>query len=176
MRTSRGWLVLAVVVLAVGLGLYLFENRGLPREGWEVFLGEGPEPSQPIDGTSGFAASLNVTSEDVDGRPTAHGRYLGSIPEGEYRLTFRTNAPNASVELEIGDAEAVECPTNRTASVSGNLSVGRYELDAEPGGCRVSLSLTAELADESDNAPLEWSTDLHRAERPRWLSFEATGG
>lgn len=177
MPTSRGWLILAAgVILAVGLGLYVFENRGLPADGWQVFLGEGPEPSRPIDGTSGFAASLNVTSNDIDGRPSIHGRYLGSLPTGEYRAAFRTNAPNASVELEIGDAQDVLCPQSRTTSVSGNLSVGRYELDSDPDGCRLSLRLTDELADESDNAPLEWWTDLHHAGGAWWFSFEATVG
>lgn len=177
MPSWKTWLVLVVVVVATGLGLYLFENRGLPREGWQLFLGEGPEPTGPLDRDAGFPVDLNVTPGDVEGRAVAYGRYVGTLPpDADYELVFRSNAPNVTLEVEIGDAKNPDCRLNETASASGDLSAGRYALDSQPGLCRVSVRLDAELADDTDGAPLEWEADLHHAGTEWWFSFEASDG
>lgn len=173
MVSWRAGLAVASLLVAAAVGIYLFENRGLPRDGWQVFLGEGPEPTMAIEGTSGVEAALNVTPDGIEGRPSLHGRYVGSLAaESDLELRFRTDSTQASLEVQIADAE-IDCPLDEAIEAAGEAAGARYRVDAEPGLCRVSLQLSSPLVDDTDGAPVEWTADLHDAGPPWWFSFEA---
>lgn len=173
MVSWRAGLAIAGLLVAAAVGIYLFENRGLPRQGWHVFLGEGPEPSMAIEGTPGVEAAVNVTPDEIEGRPSLHGRYVGSLAAAsDLELRFRTDATQVNLEVAIADTE-IACPLDEADESAGETAGARYRVDAEPGLCRVTLRPSSPLVDDTDGAPIEWTADLHDADPPWWFSFAA---
>lgn len=173
---QRRWVAVGVaLIVGAAAGLFYLEQEGFQTEGWQIIVGEGPDEELVLDGTAGFDVEIDVNRSMIDGPPSIYGRYLGELEAGSsMSMRWEGSLHNETVdEIMIGSKTSLECPLDGSTNDAGSFAAGSYEIQSEPGACRILVNLN-ETPVDNDNSPIEWQMELdHATPGDRTLRFQA---